>query len=1063
MKGSFYYNSEQIDFVQTACGYKYIWNSEQKYAEYVPIFIIDLSYSIEHHFQIVLRSLIEYCEKIFEDNISQIHLIFFGNNSIYQVVDVNTYKSKINEMADIYSTKTKIINRISNTTSDPKFAFQIVTHILSTISFDKLINIFFITDGSFNDTLHSNYINELKNVYPVHKIYINMIGYKNDKLKNIKNICAEFSKNHINYVYYSADDKSNIISIYDDILNEFKNILYQIKILKINNLLLKTHTPIYSTEKIFDSLPVEYDIDYENDIANKYNVTTEWINQVHDTEISIGLKEAYLIVNLIYNKEQIFDQVIDFSSEIQQKYLSLRNEVRYVKEKNIDCWNNLTTNIINFFQLLKDIQDLISNKISNKKEYELITKISSHTNQLHRFKLFDQINTHDDFKIQIISESPLIIQNNASKPIQLTSSLTDLNTNYICMYTEKKWSEMLNILAGISVKYNWKENDTLAPSQSFIEKINTLNYMSYEGYLEAQQIFGNLNHIKLHKKITKNIFVPIATEPFFLDKINLIKERISLILNKNSTNVNFMDHQILFYCSIITHCFKELYKNFSQESFGFGPCVVWEDKVMNQSIKKLTKLVIMLLNTFKILSDNIPFIFTKDLNPMCKINVLLNIAEGNTSANFISSYFDGIIIVLTSSKLEISNARDKYNNKYNKNFNKYEFTKHLLKMLLRHCIIHILCSSENLGCFYNKKETLNRSWEDSTIWNFESEHIIFKNLKEEGVGIIGKYLMTAEKHDIKNLPYFIRQKIQDIINSEKIGLVLFAFNFLGNINYNIINQSFLIGDDMIDFLNHSIEIPSLSDIELSELVYWTRWEFLHCGKQKDCPYIDRKELVEYIVNQINQSHSEQLAHIFDDVKEFNEYNIKKYETRYLPITFAYDEAEYINNLFKEIFNKNIDLEKFRSLILNVLGPYIAYQINDVMAIDNLDVIKNLYHFCETVEHELKIKPDTRLPFSCPSNPSCPYFLQKLSNEDFHKYYKPIGLGCSGKKYNNWINQYHTFMLNNVNKYSQDIFVDKVFDHIKSAKLLNSNDMSRYESDIILFYKKYHVETCERQL
>ena len=1070
MKGSFYYNSEQIDFVQTASGYKYTWNSEQKYAEYVPIFIIDLSYSIEHHFQIVLKSLIECCEKIFEDSITQIHLIFFGNNSIYRLVDINTYKLKINEMIDKYSTKINILNRINDINTDPKFAFQIVTQILPTISPGKLINIIFITDGSFNDALHTAYINELKNVYPAHKIFINMIGYKNDKLKNIKNTCTEFSKNHINHIYYSADDKSNIISIYDNIFGEFKNILRGIKILKINNLLLKTQTPIYSAEKIFDMAVAKYDTNYEIDIANKYDVTAEWIDQVHDTEISIGLKEAYLIVNLIYNKEQIFNQVIDFSSEIQHKYLSLRNEVRYVKEKNIDCWNNLTAKIINFFRLLKDIQDLISNKISGKKEYELITKISHHTDQLHHFKLFDQINTYDNFNIQIISKLPLILQNNANEPVQLTCALADLNKNYVCMYTQNKWSDSLNTLTGISVKYDWKENDINTPSQSFIEKNNTLNYMSYEGYREARQIFGDLNHIKLNKKIIKNIFIPIATDPFFLDKINLVKEIIGSILTKNSTLpvepcTGFIDHHILLYCSVISHCFKELYNIASyklESSSVSNNNTISTILAQSPSIKKQVEILIMLLNTFKILSDNIPFIFTKDLNPMCKINALLNIAEGNTSTNFISSYFDGIIIVLTSNELEISNARDKYNNKYTKNLNKYEFSKHLLKMLLRHCIIHIFCSNENLGCFYNKKETSNKSWEDSTIWNFESENIIFKNLKEEGVGIIDKYLMTAEKHDIKNLPNFIRQKIQYVRNSEKIGLTLFAFNFFGNINYNALNQSFLINDDMMDFLNHPIDI-SYTELELNELIYWTRWEFLHCGKQKDCPYIERTELVEYIVNQINLSHSEQLAHIFADVKDFNEYNIKRYETRYLPVTFMNDEADYINNLFKEVFFKNIDLENFRSSLLNVLGPYVAHQINDVLITDNLDVIQNLYHFCETTDHELKIKPDTRLPFSCPANPSSPYFLQKLSDEDFHKYYKPIGLGCTGKKYSSWINQYHAFMLNNVNKYSQDIFVDKVFHHVKSAKLLNSDDMLRYESDIIMFYKKYHTETCERQL
>lgn len=133
------------------------------------------------------------------------------------------------------------------------------------------------------------------------------------------------------------------------------------------------------------------------------------------------------------------------------------------------------------------------------------------------------------------------------------------------------------------------------------------------------------------------------------------------------------------------------------------------------------------------------------------------------------------------------------------------------------------------------------------------------------------------------------------------------------------------------------------------------------------------------------------------------------------------------------------------------------QLDKVMDEDKIDVLKNLFEHRRRIKNTLIIKSKSHLPYSCPANVSSPLFLHYLTDNQFSDYYKPLGFGWSSKKYRDWCDDLHVFMIENLDCVNnEDYFIKKVINHINSYRSVNQRDLNHYEDEIRYFYNKFKI-------
>lgn len=1077
MSGSVEFQGETVHFIEVAgSGTKMVWTSSQEHVqkvESVPIFIIDFSYSMQNSVQLALDAIRKSCKQLFEDGLTDVHLVFFGVNVIHQTVTSATFMDKIAGMMNGYPHGNC---NLQGGGTKPELGFKyMVDHILPQLKLDTQVDVIFMTDGEFNGIRGiDGYNREWKSIsdsvktrFPLLKLSVNMTGYQNDKLQNVKDMHTAFVTSQHGCVYQTITNPGEIAGAMARSLEDFKTEAQ--KVFKFGSIILKDGVPTYSEKTIplivteLTDAQVTSMPNFFESTAAKFKITSEWLREVVQTEILIGLKGYNLETNFVGatapNKEALFKDALLFADDMQKRYLRLKGQVKSINSRNISYWSALAEQTTSFFDILRDLQTMISGKLSEKKQYEQATRISSHISDRHnktlqRRRMLNAGQSRDfTTDICIFSDNPLTLIHRGrsgtatENQIVMTAQQAQLNETYVCMYSQENWSDSLNTVFGIPIQYKWREVDDWSPSTASVEKISLAFFVSVEGHKEAQEMFGGLEHTDLYRgqgylksaHDETNAFIPIASDPFFFDKVHIVKERLGHMLA--GSNLSYASRHILFYCSVLKVCFKELKENFTE---------------------KMLQITILLLNTFKILTSRISCIYTKEQVPMYLSTIVLNIAEGNTSASFLNSSFDGLMFMLIADSADVQTAQEKYNEKHTATLSYENFVEHCFKMLLRHSLVNMFFHQENTGRFYSKYSAAN-CWEAPYHWGLADEATIQKNLKIEGTSVINKYLMTEDKHNIDNLPVYIRQKIGEIMQTDRLSLHNFITRFFGKINFEQFNKSFIVPAELVAELGvvHSqSQIPLTLDQQkqMIELVYWTRWEFLHNGKLKECAIVQRHKLVPFIVNQINNVYGDRLTSILADVNEYNEFTAMEYETRYLPVTFTASETTQTNQLFASVFANIVTLEEFRASFVEIVGPEVTGQIQEVFLTDKLDVLKNLYEYCRKNNHSLVIKSESRLPFSCPANPSSPKFLQKLDGMSFNAYFHPIGLGWATKKYSTWISDLHPYMVQQVgNCRTKESFVTRVIDHAKTVRQLEPESISRYATGASIFYDKHSVQ------
>lgn len=1067
VQGSIIYSDCRLDVVGVKNLFSYklhkLENAEPKQqSKCTPVLVVDFSWSMlnSQSAEPTLIAVKETCNKLFANSFESVALIFFGKTAHYFEVTKNNYMNVIDNKMRYYSNSNFFFETdgcFNPSGTLPEEAFKTLISEIKKTSEEQQTNtkysIIFMTDGEFNGI--KNYDTEWKKIVDDNmsnfkcEFEFHAIGYQNDHLKNIVEMKKYFDKCG-NFHYYTINEPKDIIIKFKNIADLFESVKLA-KIVLPNGDTITEDDAYFSNKLLFDTLEPKIIIDINN---LEKSVSVEWLTQVLYLTFELGFKEqeASKKIKENLNSKNVYKDIVtelsQYYNNIPQRYLELRNAIKSIKSRNIVAWKNLSDQIQSFNSKFREIQELVSNELNEKKQFELATHIansvsSRHLRTLQRRRINNDLNKHidDDFNIECDEkEGRLMVvkeQHATLQTVDMISNKKDLDEYYVCFYTQDAWSNMLNSLIGIPIKYNWRELDDFAPSRANIESVSTAGFISQDGYHDIQAIFGgNNDHTMLYKNATylksahdkTNAYLPIAIEPFFLAKINKVKERLGHMIA--GSTYAFSNRHILMYVAVIRQIMYMM---------------------VDENTEKLKHILLLTLNTFRLLYSKLNCIYNKEQKPVIKSDIIYEIACGNTAPYLFGSCWESAIIALVTCDSDYQNALDRYNQEYKSSISMDEFRGQVWKMIYRHFMI--------IGFNADNKFEHPQTWnlpDQSQVKN-KLENLLKTNNYDDAVLQILNDTMTTDKLSFKydsKMPDYIKTALDKMV-SNKTTIVFMEFLRLAeNLNDNVykqFNTSFM----PMNLGYNTYITQQLNEQILKEIAFKTHWECALFG-QKDCfPPKNESDLGKQIVHRINSNYGDQLKTVLDDAKELAEFKKKKHEIRGLPITFT-NEMEYkINELFGDVFNNKISEIDFKKEMRSVLGKYAESQLDSALNEDNIDVLHILYNYCKDRVHAITVKP-TKLPHSCSAYATSPKFLQKLTDAEFSAEFKPLGFGWSTKKYRDWVNDLHPYMMNNLYRQEED-FVTDTFNHIKLCNI-NAKE-NKYLPYVREFYKTFKPEVA----
>lgn len=1054
------FDNYRINTIKTDFGYKYtvIPNEiNDQVKEFLPVFVLDYSGSMfdskgsAKELTICIK---EQCRLLFEAGHTQIIISFFGETSYTVTVTPLTVNEVIRDVLsgcfvnDTYGYRNPLKSKyFSSDATFPHIAFNSALESIKKIECSDVCLIF-MTDGQFSKTQASG-LRDYKAVWKQmgqtynrtgKNISITCIGYKDDQISNMQEMECGFKSENIPINYVQLEKAADMVQKFSDALDT--NLILNAKV-TISGVKIIPNECYYSKIPLFDNetsdLYVLKDMTPLGSLLdnNKSGVSAEWINQVIDLEINIGLYEQYLQQRITsVDAKKLLIEALEFMETVRTKYHELRIAYPSLKSRNIYQWEELTDRLQSISSIINEIQSMLNNTLNEKKQYEKATSIANHISAKHlrsiqRRKLrvgeviqapltFSCVQGQAGNVTQIVCESKGVSE---SRPI--SSTISQLNEYYTCYYSLDNWEMMLSDIVGIPMHYVWKELDDWNASQAKIESLDTTTVMAGSSFGENQSLFGRASvpdHTKMFGSETfmktantksNNCMLPIAIDPFFHKKITTVQQHLGVML-ASSSEATKKSH-IMFYAAALRHCF-------------------YVKSTQTRPNEKINHIILLIMNTFKILSDEI-FAITDDKELKClnKPDILYYIWSGNTAPHVFDNYWECIIYLLTSTTTNIKDALNKYGLSVS------------IREFKNTCWLNIV----KFAYTSHYKEQVE--WFTTETFNIKSPEELNDLLKTKGLEVLLTELVTKEK--IIDVPLRIRS---DIINIQKeswfnkvLGSLLEWDNFVNDELWIEFNQSFL--PVSIKLEPDANKIP---DAVLNELYYWAHLNVYAFGNKNCYPERSREDTAKVIITNINLKLNADLYALFLDEKEKQEFKQRKYETRCLPINFSEEQGRAINVLFDSTHNSDVSLEEFRTILRQNIDAHHLNDIDAVLLEDKLDVIEKLYKHCKSKKNVLEIK-STRLPFSTPANPSSPLFLQRLSDLEFSNYYKPIGYGYANKKYRDWIPRLHPIMVQTLNESCDELtFINKVIRQCM-AEGYNFCMKEKYTGYIGAFYYRFN--------
>ncbi|AYV82882.1 MAG: hypothetical protein Hyperionvirus3_28 [Hyperionvirus sp.] len=998
------------------------------------------------------------CGEMFERGIDKIILIFFGATAYLTEVTKSTYKTVILEsLRYYYDSGDEQFNKYSKFRGDgtcPEVAMStLLDHVIKNKE-PSIYEVIFMTDGDFNGhqvTSYPSVWESLTTAYDkasVHTFRFNSIGYKGDLLKNITDMKTAFDRSSIyeRFAYVSINSGTEIVPTVQKLSREIED-KSDIKVRLPNGLFLHLGVPIYSKVPLID----EKNLIATELLRSNYDsqgVTRDWVVKVMTATCEISLRTAEIrnemaLITDPKNYQKVFAFMNTFSRDyIDRTYTELRTTFKSIKTRKIPIWAEFCDTANEFRLLYNRVQDLVSGTLDDKKKFEQQTAITANLDERHRRNLQRRRAANErqgrkdvDVCMEILNESPLVLEVTSGEKkfeVMMDPSVSKraLNETFSCFLTLESWEE--SPLLCVTARYLWDANNDWNPGRSRIEQVGTAAFISLEGFDEMQKIFGaakGFDHAALYKnegyiKVAQdasNTIVPIATDPTFMGKVQTVKDHLAHMIA--GSNYAYAARHINFYIAVIRQCIHQM---------------------IQQPTEKLDHITILLINTFRLLTQKINPVYDEKQLPMPRTELLYNIAIGNTAPRFFSTPWECTIYALISSDKDFKLAQDKYNTEMKTSLKMPEFKHKVWQMVYRHFII--------------SRFERDAKWEDPVAtWGLKDASEITAYMKDltevqklshdEAIVKVNSLTMTADK--LNTIPKYIHEKLTEQMNatSNVFKMLLNYADRFCDAFWEKFNLSFMpiVGvsrDEFKDFLAN----PSLT-----ELVMWTNWECNILG-YKDCyPITNHASLTKQVVARVNSHYGEILRNVIGDAYEYMEFKNRDHETRALPVCFTTMMETKMVELFTNANKGTVDEKDFRSGVQSILGESTSRWFEIALKEDGIDVLGNLFKYCKGGLRRLDVTK-RGLPYSRPGNPTSPLFLQLLTNEEFSSYYRAIGFGYASKKYRNWCDDLHPYMINRVTYMKEEEFVKDVVAHAHSCNLkTEGKDCPSYVRE---YYRKF---------
>lgn len=1002
-----------IETIKTSKGHRYRWvksdGPSQEKKNYIPIFIMDFSWSMKNSNSDhdAYRALIDCCHAQFDSGVTEIYVIMFGADACCRKVYNNNYVQVIDTMLGNYLSVTSCeyigvtsLFRTQNTC--PEYAFNELNAI--TTLPDVHYPIIFMTDGQFHISSVGVW-SQIAKQLAGRSIQIYAVGYQNDYLKNIRDMKTGFDTTNTPFSYKTINYSSEISNAMKECCDSIMvNHVPSVKL--ADGKILQEYSCMFSDDIYYDGIETT-PVDLIRVNTENNGIERLWVEEVCNEIIALGMYIAKNVEMLESIKiqtqskyKELFTDMTRMHSTLHKRYLELRMRYKSIKSRKVPIWSEYVECINEFIALYNSVQSLCGSQLTDKKQFEISTNIRSsisekHYRNLQRRRTINDEKHQQTRKVTMISEDPVILQMESDKYIDkvtMHSSKKDLDDVFTCFFSQENFSDLVESMIGLPIKYVWKSNDDWNSARAFIEHVCTAGFLSEDALTDVQELFATSDtssHEELYKLSgyikaahdANNAYLPIATHPFFpVNKADFEGRLAHMLIG---TNLGFASRHINFYIAVIK-------------------------QTVNQYLEKPTErthhLIMLLLNTYRILFHKYRTIYQLNQTPMDYHSILVQIASGNTAPCYFDSSWSTAVIVLISEADNVERARIEFDPELSTE----QFRQLLWRQVFRHMML----------VYFGYKDSNLDDWMKPTTWNLPSNTEIRELLKSSTFSDNQSFIDAVNSHamnldHLKTKPSLIDAKIDQLMDSKIVRLFTTLLKiddtirtvptFWNDFTLEPTKTVFTTTETMSNYFRTDNQV-------FRNILFTSFWEATIYG-DKDCyPMKSIETLNQHIVNRINANYGQDVKTLIDDANEYMEFQKKHYELRFSPVIFTSQMIESINALFTDINSGSIELDEFRSQLRTILGEYACVGFDDALTIDKIDIVKNLFEYCKTHHNILTLK-DNGLPYSAPAHPTSPIFLQTLSDIQFSKYYKAVGFGWAGKKYRSWIDTLHPYMMN----------------------------------------------------
>lgn len=960
------------------------------------------------------NALLSACNKLFKNYHNVIHIILFGGTSCFLEVNKNNYISKIDSVMGNYN---EIINHIdcnckfNITSTRPDIALNLAVQNMSK---NKKQHIMFMTDGSFSehDESYANewkkLSNEISKCHKDKKITILTIGYENDDLHQMKELHKEITRNNF-FIDFRYKTVSKSLDIFDAVMS------YVTHIIKLDNSAINLSngknilpgTSIYCNKAFTNNSTKTKMFERMSDL---YGVSIEWLKNLFLTRIDLGILTNNVRSSIMFNLNlNTIECALKSKDIISKQFYCLKKEIHGEHNKFILPWIEFMEEYNVYLALINYIIETYCNKVTDKKVFEIETNFKDESfkyilplnGRIIKMNERDTIyvtrwTSHQTINLDIVSCNKI-------KKIKqkMTISRDKLNEYFECFVSKNRWDDLLDSLIGIPIGYNYNSNDNELPSESNVRVVNTNEFISDNGYFDACDMYndqikwgGTLNdeHIPTNIK-HMNTYVPLAVDPFFLNKINIVRERLSLILTNSI--YNYVPKYINFYVAVIEQVLRQYFNN--------------------KGIRCL-RILYILIHTFKIL-------YNKEYKTSDRIENIYNISTGNTRC--FESVFHVACVIMVSKNSEINITRMGFNKVHGTELDYAEFNNRLWLMLYRAFVIS------------NFKDSIVDDWCNLSVWISEAH--------DKKSNAIESLLMSDDK--LISIPNKLEKNTLDVLKStfNDVFVLLFTINSeLKRMNYfkKAISNPVM---ESVENINNYVDITCKDKFEIT---HHTLWECKLYGVDKCYPIRLFDEIRPQIVSKINENNLTKIRERVSKISKFRQLEDRILETKYFPAVFKQPQVDELNALFLKVYSKEISRNTFTKKIKSMFDQFILKGIN-IATLNGFNVIDNLYNHCMQKVNVLILKKNG-LPFSAPAIPTSPKFLQVLSDNEFRKYFEPLGME-NGKDETMWINNFHNFMLKYKYLKENDFVKLTIVNSENNVKLLSGSDKQHFQNYIRMYY------------